>query len=144
MNTIREVMAEAEIRSCVTLMRVLRPHLEPDDDVVVGRIVRQMADGYRLLSLGDGENMLALAGFRFQENLVFGRSLYVDDLVVAAEARRQGHAETLLGRVREIALKAGLRVVALDTALMNETARKVYERCGYETVAYHLIQRLPA
>ncbi|WP_232493124.1 GNAT family N-acetyltransferase [Novosphingobium kaempferiae] len=143
MITISEIAAEAEIRRCLPVMRLLRPHLKPDDDVVVGRIVRQMADGYRLLALLDGAEVRALAGFRFQENLVFGRSIYIDDLVVAPEARRQGHAETMLAKVREIALRAGLQVVALDTALANVGAQKVYERCGYETVAYHLIQRLP-
>lgn len=143
MYTIGEILAEAEIRRCIPVMRVLRPHLEQDDTAVVGRILRQMADGYRLLALLDGTEVLALTGFRFQENLVFGRSIYIDDLVVAPEARRQGHAEALLQRIREIAGNANLRVIALDTALTNVGAQKVYERCGYEKVAYHLIRRLP-
>jgi len=74
---------------------------------------------------------------------VFGRFLYVDDVVVDPDARRQGHAETLLDAIREIAVLSGQDVLALDTALSNNTAQRLYHRCGYETVAYHLIQRLP-
>lgn len=139
---LREMTVEDDLLVCVPVMRVLRPHLEADDVAVVDRIRRQMAQGYRLLAIFDGTTVVALAGFRLQENLVFGRFLYVDDVVVDPDARRQGHAESLLDAVREIAVASGQDVLALDTALSNTGAQRVYHRCGYETVAYHLIQRL--
>lgn len=140
---LKELTAQDDLLPCVPVMRVLRPHLEPDDAVVVERIRRQMEQGYRLMALVSGEVVLALAGFRLQENLVFGRFLYVDDVVVAPEARRRGHAEALLDAVCEIGVATGQDVLALDTALTNTGAQRVYQRCGYETVAYHLIRRLP-
>ncbi len=140
---LREMTVQDDLLVCVPVMRVLRPHLEADDLAVVDRIRRQMGQGYRLLAIFDGTKVVALAGFRLQENLVFGRFLYVDDVVVDPDARRQGHAERLLDAVREIAIAAGQEVLALDTALSNTGAQRVYHRCGYETVAYHLIQRLP-
>ena len=140
---LKEMTADDDLLVCVSVMRVLRPHLEKDDGAVVTRFRRQMEQGYRLLAILDGGNVVALAGFRLQENLVFGRFIYVDDVVVDPDARRQGHAETLLDAVREIAVATGQDLVALDTALSNTAAQRVYHRCGYETVAYHLIQRLP-
>jgi len=141
--TLKEFTAADDLGTAIPVMRVLRPHLEPPDEAVAARIRRQMAQGYRLLALVNGGEVVALAGFRLQENLVFGRFLYVDDLVVAPDARKQGHAERLLDAVRGIAIAEKRDVLALDTALANEGAQRVYHRCGYETVAYHLIQRLP-
>ncbi len=140
---LKELTAQDDLLPCIPVMRVLRPHLEADDGAVVERIKRQMEQGYRLLALMNGSDIVALAGIRLQENLVFGRFLYVDDVVVAPEARRQGHAETLLAAIREMAVETGQDVLALDTALNNIGAQRVYHRCGYENVAYHLIQRLP-
>ncbi|MGF7155417.1 GNAT family N-acetyltransferase [Novosphingobium gossypii] len=138
----KELTTADQLSAAVPVMRVLRPHLEPSDEAIVRRLRCQMEQGYRLLALRRGTDILALAGFRIQENLVFGRFLYLDDLVVAIDARKQGHAETLLAAVREIAITSGLDVLALDTALTNTGAQRVYHRAGYETVAYHLIQRL--
>ncbi|WP_420145196.1 GNAT family N-acetyltransferase [Sphingobium sp.] len=142
MHRISEITAEYDIRSCIPVMRELRPHLDPDDGVVVERFKRQMASGYTLLALLDGDDVLALAGYRHLDNLLFGQFIYIDDLVVAPDARRQGHAETMLNAVRDIAVAAGYAFVTLDTAISNVGAQKVYERCGYEKVAFHLIQRL--
>ncbi|TCP36076.1 GNAT family N-acetyltransferase [Sphingomonas sp. BK235] len=139
-----ELTAQDDLAGCVPVMRLLRPHL-PDDVVqVVARLRRQMGQGYRLLAIRRQGRPVALAGFRLQENLVFGRFVYVDDVVVDDNERRQGHAERLLSAVRDVAVAANCGIVALDTALSNEAAQRVYHRCGYETVAYHLIQRLPA
>jgi len=139
---IRELTVGDDLTACIPVMRELRPHLPPNDTEVVERIRRQMEQGYRLLSLESGREVVALAGFRMQENLVFGRFLYIDDLVVAAIARKRGHAERLLDAVREIGVKDQREFLALDTAVTNVAAQRVYHRCGYETVAHHLIQRL--
>jgi len=143
MSKILEVAETSDIRACIALMRTLRPHLERDDDLVIDRIRRQMTQGYRLLTMVEGGVVLALAGFRFQENLLFGRTIYLDDLVVSADARRQGHAETMLNAVRDIAIASDIAVVTLDTAITNLGAQQVYERCGFERLAYHLVRRVP-
>lgn len=140
---VRELTEADDLIACIPVMRVLRPHLDAADALVATRIRRQMTQGYRLLAISEGAEIVALAGFRLQENLLFGRFVYVDDVVVAPAARRRGHAERLLDAIRYIAIAAGQEVVALDTALANTGAQRVYHRCGYETVACHLIQRLP-
>lgn len=141
---LRELAFCDDLSRCIPVMRELRKDLEADDAVVAERIRRQMTQGYRLLVLMAGEDVVALAGFRLQENLVFGRFLYVDDLVVAPEVRGKGYAELLLDAIRGVAMDTGQALIALDTALANDIAQRVYRRCGYESVAYRLVRRFPA
>jgi ribosomal protein S18 acetylase RimI-like enzyme len=138
----KEYRPEEDLLPCVATMRHLRPHLEKDDAVVVARFRRQMAQGYRLAGIVQEDRPVALIGFRLSENLVFGPFLYIDDVVVDPDARGGGLAAKMLEAVREIAVAAELNLMALDTALSNATAQNVYHKAGFETVAYHLIQRL--
>jgi ribosomal protein S18 acetylase RimI-like enzyme len=58
-------------------------------------------------------------------------AFYVDALAVAPGWRRHGVARRLLAEAEEIAETAGLRGVALDTGVANDSARALYEACGY-------------
>ena len=61
-------------------MRQLRPHLADPADFTA-RVRRMAAQRYRLLGAWRGDEPLALAGYRLDENLIYGSFLYVDDLV---------------------------------------------------------------
>jgi hypothetical protein len=80
--TMQHLESPQDLRACLPLMRELRPHLKNEADFVE-RVSRMRADGYRLLAAMDHGQAVALAGYRVQENLIYGRFLYVDDLVVA-------------------------------------------------------------
>jgi ribosomal protein S18 acetylase RimI-like enzyme len=58
-------------------------------------------------------------------------SLYVDALATDARFRRRGVAAALLEEAARIAAKAGLRVIALDTAAPNTGAQALYEAAGF-------------
>ena len=60
------------------------------------------------------------------------RVWYVDALAVAPEARRAGVARALLDDAVAQARAVGLAGVALDTALNNGSARKLYESSGFD------------
>jgi GNAT superfamily N-acetyltransferase len=89
-----------DIAACFAVMRELRPHL-PSVDEFVSRVQRQARDGYRLLAASIDDQIVGLAGYRVQENLIHGRFVYVDDLIVAASGRRAGIGALLLDRVSE-------------------------------------------
>ena len=78
----------------------LRPHLA-DAARRIERVARQSQAGYRLLAAWDGDAVIGLAGYRPEENLIYGRFMYVDDLVVAASDRRGGIGARLLDAVRD-------------------------------------------
>ncbi|MHB8258496.1 MAG: GNAT family N-acetyltransferase [Acidiferrobacterales bacterium] len=120
---------ENGVRHCYAIMAQLRPHLASENEFVV-RWRRQVADGYRLLTLFDGPRVIALAGFRVQESLVYGRHLYVDDLVTDETSRGCGHGGRLMSRLKQEALDLGCRKLVLDTPLSNLLGRRFYFRNG--------------
>ena len=56
-------------------MHQLRPHLM-EEVAFVEQVQRQLAEGYYLAYLQEGEEVKALAGFRFLEFLAWGKALY--------------------------------------------------------------------
>lgn len=126
---LRRVEEPAEIAACFTLMRELRPHFE-DQPQFFSQVRRQLEDGYRLLAACAGEDIVGLAGFRVQENLVHGRFIYVDDLVVAASQRRNGVGTRLLDAVSDECRKLAIPTLILDTALSNSLGQRFYFRYG--------------
>ena len=79
------VDSDQDCQACFEVMRELRPHLA-DAAAFAAQVRRQAAQGYRLLAGWQGGHVKGLAGYRIQENLIYGRFLYVDDLVATAEA----------------------------------------------------------
>lgn len=110
-------------------MLLLRPHLQSQDEFVT-RVQRQQQAGYHLLSLCHDQEVLALAGYRFQENLVYGSFLYVDDLVTTPLQRGSGYGAQLLRALDAVAQQAGCARLVLDTGLSNALAQRFYFRQG--------------
>ncbi|MGM0903993.1 MAG: GNAT family N-acetyltransferase [Bacillota bacterium] len=59
------------------------------------------------------------------------RAWILNDLYVAAEARKQGVGEKLLQKAKDYALATGANSISLSTAPDNLSAQKLYEKNGY-------------
>lgn len=127
--TLRHADSPQALRSCYAVMKELRPHLQSEAEFLA-RIARQQAQSYRVLAAWDNGQVVALAGYRFQENLVYGAFLYVDDLVTAESARGSRWGARLLDALTEIAGEAGCLRLVLDTGLANARAQRFYFRQG--------------
>ncbi|MFJ2449341.1 GNAT family N-acetyltransferase [Pseudomonas sp. NPDC087626] len=125
------------------LMGVLRPHLN-DQDRYVAQLVRQAEQGYRLLAAQEGERLVGLAGYRELENLLYGRFIYVDDLVVSPQLQRSGVGAQLLNAVRERAVQRDCDHLVLDTGLHMPLAQRFYFRQGLLARGMHFTQSLRA
>ncbi|CAI8857184.1 GNAT family N-acetyltransferase [Pseudomonas sp. Irchel 3H3] len=125
------------------LMGVLRPHLN-DQDRYVAQLVRQAEQGYRLLAAQEGERLVGLAGYRELENLLYGRFIYVDDLVVSPQLQRSGVGAQLLTAVREQAVQRDCDHLVLDTGLHMPLAQRFYFRQGLLARGMHFTQSLRA
>jgi ribosomal protein S18 acetylase RimI-like enzyme len=123
------LVGEADIAACFTLMHVLRPHLSSQAEFIE-RWRRQSEQGYSMLALWRDQRLVALAGFRVQENLVHGRFLYVDDLVTDESERRRGYGARLLDHLKTEGRARGCRKLVLDTALDNTLGHRFYYRQG--------------
>ncbi len=110
----RHAETAADIAACFPAMRQLRPHLT-DAEAFSARVGRQAASGYRILAAWRDGEVVGLAGYRPQENLIRGPFCYVDDLVV------------------------------LDTDLGNVLGQRFYFRFGMLPVALRFAMRpIPA
>ena len=139
--TLRHAESEPELIACFPVMRELRPHLA-DVRQFLSRVQRQFAEGYRLLAAWQDAQPLGLAGYRVQENLIRGRFCYVDDLVVAASARRGQIGARLLDAVGSEARALGATRLVLDTAIDNALGQRFYFRYGMLPTGLHFAMPL--
>ncbi|MGE7993003.1 GNAT family N-acetyltransferase [Pseudomonas sp. NPDC089554] len=132
---------DAQYQACFAVMRELRPHLA-DAASFSAQVQRQIGQGYRLLVAWQDGQAKALAGYRLQENLLFGRFLYVDDLVASTESRRHGLGARLIDALRELGREQGCAHLVLDTALANALGQRFYYRQGLLAKALNFSQPL--
>lgn len=125
------------------LMRVLRPHLD-NADAYVAQLQRQAAQGYRLLAAVQDEQIVGLAGYRELENLLYGRFVYVDDLVISPALQGSGLGGQLLDQVRQQARQMDCDHFVLDTGLHMALAQRFYFRQGLLARGMHFTQSLRA
>jgi ribosomal protein S18 acetylase RimI-like enzyme len=128
-TSLLHAQSDEEVRSCWPVMRILRPSLG-DADAFVAACRRMQPEGYRLLAARDDGAVMAVAGYRIQENLLFGRFLYVDDLVTSDTARGQRWGAHVLDALKTIASAKHCRRLVLDTGLANGLAQRFYFREG--------------
>lgn len=129
--------------ACFSVMRELRPHLA-SKETFAEQVQRQMRQGYRLLAAWQDAQVVALAGYRLQENLLHGRFIYVDDLVATTNARGHGLGEQLIEALRQEAQRLDCAQLVLDTALANALAQRFYFRQGMLATGLHFRQAIPA
>jgi ribosomal protein S18 acetylase RimI-like enzyme len=118
-----------ELTACFPVISLLRPRLKGVAEWVE-RASGMAADGYRVLAAWDGSRVVAVAGYRISENMIYDHYLYVDDLVTAESERRKGLGAALLKELSAIAVDEYCRYLVLDTAATNENARRFYKREG--------------
>ena len=124
---------------CFALMRELRPHLT-DATAFTQQVIRQQAQGYLLLAAKQDTKVVALAGYRLQENLIYGRFIYVDDLVTSPDLRGQRLGEQLMDAIKAEVARQDCAYLVLDTGLGNALAQRFYFRQGFLSKGMHFVQ----
>jgi GNAT superfamily N-acetyltransferase len=92
---LRHATHDDELLACFPAMSQLRPRLT-NSTHFVATCRRMEQTGYRILAAWNDATVLALAGYRLQENFVFGRFVYVNDLVTIESARGRGLGTRLI------------------------------------------------
>ena len=137
------VTNEQDCRHCFAVMRELRPHLA-DAATFAAQVQRQIHDGYRLVAAGYADTAIGLIGYRIQENLMSGRFLFVDDLVVRSDYRGGAVGAQLLDFVRDEARARDCRQLVLDTGLGMARAQRFYFGRGMLTRSIGFYEDLDA
>ncbi|MEX3985339.1 GNAT family N-acetyltransferase [Paraburkholderia sp. EG287A] len=143
MSTFRLSLIDADqhYQAAFGVMRELRPHLT-DAATFSAQVRRQAEQGYRLLAAWQGDQVKALAGYRLQENLLYGRFLYIDDLITTSDARGHGLGARLIDALRDEARRQGCANLVLDTGLGNSLGQRFYFRQGLLATGMHFRQSL--
>lgn len=135
MAEVHEAITDEEVAATYPVMRQLRPHL---DETEYGATVRRMRDaGYRLAAALEGSTVRAVAGFRVQEFMAYGRFLYVDDLVTEEAARSGGYGKLLLEWLEAEARERGCVQLQLDSGVQRAQAHRFYFREGMSIASFH-------
>jgi GNAT superfamily N-acetyltransferase len=131
---------EMDIRRCCSVLRQLRSHLE--ESAMVDQIVRQQAAGYLLAYVESDQVIRSVAGFRYSENLAYGKFMYVDDLVTDSDDRSQGFGKLLFDWLVAAARERGCEVLALDSGVQRFGAHRFYLVNRMSIMSHHFILRL--
>lgn len=126
---IRAVREPSEIIASHAVMSQLRPHRN-HQDAFLQQVLRQFQQGYLLSAAWTGTKIVGAVGYRVQENLLHGRFVYVDDLVVDENSRGGRLGAKLLSVARDHALQSGCKHFVLDTGLHKALAQRFYFREG--------------
>jgi GNAT superfamily N-acetyltransferase len=140
MRKIQIATTPEEIDRCFAVMSQLRPMLIANE--FAGRVQAQQAEGYQLVSLEYEDAVVSVAGFRMQNMLSSGKTLYVDDLVTDAGARSQGHGEAMLQWLIALAREAGCDTFSLDSGTQRQEAHAFYLRQRMRITSFHFSLRL--
>jgi GNAT superfamily N-acetyltransferase len=139
MSEIREV-AKAETHRAAPALLELRPNAGPLDALIL-RIDAQRGDGYRIVGAfdEDEDDAAAVIGFKVAQNLVWGRHLYIEDVVTRAVGRGRGHAPALMEWVLGEARRAGCGQVHLNSGVGSNRrgAHRFYFNSGLQISAHH-------
>ena len=135
MGEIRLATTDEDIAGCFAVMAELRPALRQES--FVARIRLQQAQGYRLALLEEQGTVSTVAGFRVQEMLATGRTMYVDDLVTAAAQRSRGHGRQMLAWLIACAQREGCDAFTLDSGTHRQEAHAFYLRERMRITSFH-------
>jgi GNAT superfamily N-acetyltransferase len=132
-----QVATSAEaIARCFDVLRQLRPTLANADDLVL-KVQQQQGEGYQLVSLEDADDIVTVAGFRIQNILATGLTLYVDDLVTGEQFRSRGHGKTMIDWLIAHARERGCQSFSLDSGTHRQSAHAFYFREGLRISSFH-------
>jgi GNAT superfamily N-acetyltransferase len=140
MRKIQIATTPDEIDRCFAVMTQLRPLLVANE--FAARVQAQQAEGYQLVSLENEGAVVSVAGFRMQNMLSSGKTLYVDDLVTDVGARSQGHGEAMLQWLIALAREAGCDTFSLDSGTQRQEAHAFYLRQRMRITDFHFSLRL--
>ena len=134
--TIRELQSQEELLEAFPVMKQLRSHLDEETylDLVLDA---KDNDRYKMFALIDGEEIVAVTGFKPMITLYYGRFVWVCDLVTDNNKRSKGYGKKLLTYVHEWAKENNYESVALSSGLQRADAHRFYEyRMDYNKVSY--------
>ena len=133
---IKELKSRKEIIEAFPIMKQLRTHL--DESTYLELVMAaQENDRYKMFALLDGNEIVAVTGFKPMITLSSGRFIWICDLVTDTNIRSKGYGEKLLTFVHEWAKENNYESVSLSSRLHRTDAHRFYEdKMKYAKASY--------
>ncbi|MDU5108911.1 MAG: GNAT family N-acetyltransferase [Clostridium sp.] len=132
---IKELLEENQWRDAFKVVKQLRTDLNEDKYLQLVKLIHN--DGYRMISLLENNEIVAIIGFTICTNLHSGKHIWVDDLITDENKRSKGYGEKLLSYVENIGRKNGCEILSLSSGLQRPKAHKFYEeRMHFNKISY--------
>lgn len=112
----------------IPVLRELRGAI--DEQVFLKRLTRACAAGYHLIAARHGDTIVGVLGQRIVDDICWGRTLYVDDLVVTEQGRGKGVGGLLIDHCIQTARTLDCDHVRLCSGLSRVDAHRFYEAHG--------------
>lgn len=133
--TVRIASNDEEILSCYPVIAQLRPHVAQHE--FLERVRDQQQEGYQLAFIEEENRVVAVAGFRINRSLAWGKFLYVDDLVTAGLDRSKGHGGQLMTWLEATARESLCDSFHLDSGVQRHAAHRFYFRNRMSISSHH-------
>lgn len=135
------VETDKDIQACFDVLSQLRTEIKEEN--FLSTVRKQYNRGYQLTSVkSDDGTVVAVAGFHFQENLAWGKHLYIEDLVTDENKRSNGVGHMLLNWLHETARENNCKQLHLDSGIQKKEAHRFYEREGMIFASHHYTSKL--
>lgn len=138
---LRVLKTDEELEGVLNVLKELRPHLTVSNYLVLYHTA-QRQDAFTIIGAFENGECVGVMGYRILHDFVHGKSLYVDDLVVAEKQRSKGIGKKLLKYAERVAQELGCQYLRLCSGLQREEAHRFYERCGCEKKSYSFNKKL--
>ena len=126
----------ANPKEATKLLRTLRSQL--NEKTFEERLARAAAQGYVVLGAFEGDQMVGALGYRITDDLCWGRTLFIDDLIVDPAARSSGVGRALMDEAKTIAA-TDCDHIRLCSGLSRHDAHRFYENCGLERFSLQFV-----
>ena len=107
----------------------------PDDAYLEGLLAKEHA--FTIVALAGEEVLGGLVAYELDKFEQARREVYIYDLAVSAEHRRQGIATALIEHLREIAAGRGAWVIYVQADYGDDPAIALYEKLGVREEVLH-------
>jgi [ribosomal protein S18]-alanine N-acetyltransferase len=95
-----------------------------------GMFWNELASGHLYLAAVDETGVVGYAGLALSPP----DEGWINNVAVRRDAQRRGIGRTLVQRLLDVAMKAGVTAVLLEVAADNEAAQALYEDFGFEKI----------
>ena len=135
MTKILIAKSDQEIMACYPVVVQLRPSYSEVD--FLSQVKKQQENHYHLAYLKIADTVCSVAGYRYSENLAWGKFLYVDDLITDFNQRSNGYGKVLLDWLIEQAKEHQCQQLHLDSGVQRLDAHRFYQREGLLHTGHH-------